>query len=642
MSKHPEHKHVEAESKEHPAVKQWFRLHERHAQKVKGALIWLFAVAAVTLIFGGIVIGITFGYGRLYEHRIFPGVRILDVRLDGLTENEARLAVNRHIDTALKDGLRFVYEGREITLGATTVATNDPDASSDLIRYQIDKPLAEAMKFGRSDFWIANLLAQWRARIHPVQMEVPISFNESAIQSGILHSAEDVSPAPKNAELLLTWDSQNSNLKTEITEEKTGIELQLDPAMKELHKHAERLDFSPITIKGKEMKPSITKQELEPLVGQTDAWVKRAPFALVYENTNVEVDIPRFASWTAAEKTQSGTYQLAINKERFHKEIRELTNLEQPAKNGTLDIQDGKIVSFEPGSTGVFINDEATVNGIIERLGTTTTMPLIVEKQQASIAGEDPEQLGIKEIIGIGTSDFSGSPNNRRKNIENGVKHVNGTLIPPGGEFSMLKTLGEITAENGWYPELVIKGNRTVPELGGGLCQIGTTAFRAALNSGLKITERRNHSYRVRYYEPAGTDATIYDPAPDFKFVNDTKNHVLIHAYIKGTVITYEFWGTKDGRIASVPTPRVYNIVAPPPTKLIETLDLPPGKKNCTEVAHAGADASLDYKVTYADGTSHEETFNSHYRPWQAVCLIGVEKLSETPSASSTTPLNAD
>jgi vancomycin resistance protein YoaR len=352
--------------------------------------------------------------------------------------------------------------------------------------------------------------------------------------------------------------------------------------------------------------------------------------------TDVDVDLQRFASWTTVEKTNDGMWQFTIDREKFHQDIRTLTTIEQPAKNGTLDIQDGKIISFEAGTNGIIIDDESTIQGILSGLGATTTMPLVIKNQEATIIGDDPKQLGIKEIIGIGTSNFSGSPTNRRKNIAIGVSRVNGTLIAPGEEFSMLKTIGEITAENGWVPELVIKGNKTLPELGGGLCQIGTTAFRAALNSGLKITERRNHSYRVRYYEPAGTDATIYDPSPDFKFVNDTANHILIHAYIKGDIITYEFWGTKDGRIASVPTPRVYNIVSPPPTKLIETLDLAPGKKNCTESAHAGADASLDYKVTYADGTVHEETFNSHYRPWQAVCLIGVEKLTEAPSTEGT------
>ena len=109
----------------------------------------------------------------------------------------------------------------------------------------------------------------------------------------------------------------------------------------------------------------------------------------------------------------------------------------------------------------------------------------------------------------------------------------------------MLKVLIPFTEKAGWLPELVIKGNKTVPELGGGLCQIGTTLFRAILASGLPITERQSHSYRVRYYEPAGADATIYEPRPDFRFVNDTGNYLLINGYVEGDEVTFEVWGTK-------------------------------------------------------------------------------------------------
>ena len=197
----------------------------------------------------------------------------------------------------------------------------------------------------------------------------------------------------------------------------------------------------------------------------------------------------------------------------------------------------------------------------------------------------------------------------------------------------MIKTLGPIDGEHGWLPELVIKGNRTLPEFGGGLCQIGTTAFRAAMNTGLLITERRNHSYRVRYYEPAGTDATIYDPSPDFKFKNDTPHAILITTELQGDIVVFSFWGTEDGREAVVGKSVITNITAPPPKKLIETTDLPVGQTKCTETAHAGATAKVDYTVNYGNGETKTITFTSVYRPWQAVCLVGVASL--TPAAET-------
>jgi vancomycin resistance protein YoaR len=96
--------------------------------------------------------------------------------------------------------------------------------------------------------------------------------------------------------------------------------------------------------------------------------------------------------------------------------------------------------------------------------------------------------------------------------------------------------------------ELVNKKNTTVPEFGGGICQVSTTMFRVALNTGLKITERHNHAYPVSYYNPPGLDATIYIPSPDLKFVNDTKNHILIQSRIEGTKLFFDFYGNPDGR----------------------------------------------------------------------------------------------
>ncbi|MCD4694365.1 VanW family protein, partial [bacterium] len=176
--------------------------------------------------------------------------------------------------------------------------------------------------------------------------------------------------------------------------------------------------------------------------------------------------------------------------------------------------------------------------------------------------------------------------------------------------------------------ELVIKGNKTVPEFGGGLCQVATTMFRTAITTGLKITERSSHSYRVFYYEPAGTDATIYVPKPDFMFINDTPNHILIQYRIEGNDLFFDLWGTNDGRKVTSTDPVIYNITNPAPTKIIETTDLKPGERKCTESAHKGAEAYFDYIVEYNDKEKKERRFYSKYSPWRAVCLEGVEKLS--------------
>ena len=153
------------------------------------------------------------------------------------------------------------------------------------------------------------------------------------------------------------------------------------------------------------------------------------------------------------------------------------------------------------------------------------------------------------------------------------------------------------------------------------------------MNSGLPVVERRNHSLVVSYYNDLsnnlpGTDATIYDPAPDFKFLNDTGHFVLFQAenLTDTQELRFTFWGTSDGRKGSYQPPTVTRWIPVGETQYTETTDLEPGKEKCQE-AHIGADSSFDYSVVKPDGTVETQTFTSHYRPLPRICLVGIEEI---------------
>jgi vancomycin resistance protein YoaR len=196
--------------------------------------------------------------------------------------------------------------------------------------------------------------------------------------------------------------------------------------------------------------------------------------------------------------------------------------------------------------------------------------------------------------------------------------------------------LGKIDASSGYLEELVIKDNRTTPEFGGGLCQVSSTLFRAALNAGLNIVERQNHKYRVSYYEPpVGMDATIYDPAPDFKFQNNFGSFIYIQSKIAGTKITFEIYGTKDSRVVEISAPVLGDIVDPGAPVYVETDTLAPGEKKQIEKAHQGATARFDYKVSKDGQVIQQTTFVSKYVPWPERWLVG-KGTPPTPTSSCT------
>ncbi|MFA9262100.1 MAG: VanW family protein, partial [Undibacterium sp.] len=218
--------------------------------------------------------------------------------------------------------------------------------------------------------------------------------------------------------------------------------------------------------------------------------------------------------------------------------------------------ENGKIIVIVPEKFGqnldVTQSFKVLTKALQENKEPIVTVELPTVPVAPAIRGSDAERLGIKELIGSGNTNFKGSPKNRVYNIKRSLEQFQSLIIPAGEEFSFVQYLGEVDEANGYLPELVIRDNKTEPEFGGGVCQVSSTVFRAAIYSGMKITERRNHSYPVQYYLPYGMDATIYIPKPDFKFRNNTGNAIMMQSVIEGTKLTFQFFGTKDGREVSI------------------------------------------------------------------------------------------
>jgi vancomycin resistance protein YoaR len=298
--------------------------------------------------------------------------------------------------------------------------------------------------------------------------------------------------------------------------------------------------------------------------------------------------------------------------------------IEQAKQDPILKINGDRATEFVPPRDGRKLNIDETTEAIAKQLlNPRREVELAVTVLEAkSLAATN--KLGINELLGIGESDFKGSPANRKHNISVGAKRFDGLIVKPGATFSFVQNLGEVDASTGYRPELVIKGDETLPEFGGGLCQVSTTAFRGILKAGLPVVERRNHSYRVAYYEPAGTDATIYQPYPDLKFKNDTPGHILIDTYQVGTKLYFEFYGTNTGRRVEMTAPQIFNVTDYPEPIYIDTSTIPVGETKQVDTAHRGADAIFYRKVFQDDKLIINDTFRSHYIPWPAKYLRGV------------------
>ena len=319
-------------------------------------------------------------------------------------------------------------------------------------------------------------------------------------------------------------------------------------------------------------------------------------------------------------------YQVDVDVTAFQSALEELAPglITQP-ENGRFHFDDAtrELVVLRPSVYGRALNIEQTLTRLEEAIFRYDTRQVSMAFDYVAPQYHDnitAQELGITQMVSEATTTYAGSPTNRIHNITEGVSRFDGIIIAPGEEFSFNYWLGEMSAEAGFVQSLVIQGERTVDGIGGGICQVSTTAFRAAWYGGFRIIERNSHAYRVGYYEmmngPVGLDAAIWTPERDMRFQNDTPHHLLIEVsiYPANQTLQFRFYSTNPGRVVTVDEPIVRNLEAPPPTLYQTNLTLSAGQVNQLEWAADGADVTVYRTITDLQGNVINEDFiYTHY-----------------------------
>ncbi len=291
------------------------------------------------------------------------------------------------------------------------------------------------------------------------------------------------------------------------------------------------------------------------------------------------------------------------------------------------DPANDRFIVLRPSRDGWQIDVEGATRAVSRALQQGKTRVVIPTRVVHPAVSSDmtPAQLGIRTIIGEGSTYFRGSSAARVRNIVRAAKAVRGVLIPPGDVFSFNEAAGAITAANGYEDSLIIWGDRTAVGIGGGVCQVSTTLFRAAFFGGFPIVERWNHGYIVSWYGEPGLDATVYSPSVDFKFKNTTTGYVLVQPLVdtKRGVLTFRLWGTDPGWTVEVGKPVREDVQKPPPPAYQEDPSLPTGTIRQVEWAKPGMVVRVRRIVRKGDKVLDDQEFVSRYQPWRALYLYG-------------------
>lgn len=314
-------------------------------------------------------------------------------------------------------------------------------------------------------------------------------------------------------------------------------------------------------------------------------------------------------------------------------------NINKEAVNALFSFQDGKVTTFKPSEEGRMVDTQKIKDILFAKLEQVTSaltpqlinIPILIKVIKPKITTDKANNLGIKELIGTGTSLFAHSIPTRVFNIMLAAERINGILVAPNETFSFNKALGDVSSFTGYKQAYIIQNGKTVLGDGGGVCQVSTTFFRSLLNAGLPIVERNAHAYRVSYYEqdsPPGLDATIYVPTVDLKFKNDTNNYILIQTLADPTLMKLSIflYGASDGRKTEISTPIILNKTPAPEDVYQDDPTLPKGKIKQIDFKAEGARVSFARKVTRDGKEIISEKFISNYAPWRSVFLRGTKE----------------
>lgn len=223
------------------------------------------------------------------------------------------------------------------------------------------------------------------------------------------------------------------------------------------------------------------------------------------------------------------------------------------------------------------------------------------KKKDEAASGIVTGPLGV--LMGSYTTYFSGSGENRIYNIQHAADILNGTVIEAGEEFSVSAAIGPINEDNGYRQAGAYQDGKLIESVGGGVCQISSTLYNAALGAELEITERCEHSMTVGYID-LSRDAAIAGDYKDLKFINNSGAAITIESWATSDGVTFKIWGAdtakKNGRSFKLETVILETI--DPGDDVIEVDESKAADYyEVTQSAHTGYRTEL-YKVVYVDG----------------------------------------
>ncbi len=587
------------------------------------------------IVFGGTALGLVLFlcviliYGKSYDGRIYRGVSVGDVDLSGMSAAEAAETLNGCIRYPFAGNFGFRYQDRVWYASPEELGFNA----------RTDEMTAAAMRIGREGSAANQITERIAALLRGTNLEPTYLFDERVAFNYITKIAEEIDEPMEDPSILL----QGSEVV--IVPGKSGRRLDREMTMHIVQIYARNLQAADIDLPVSVLEPTTASLEeqtriLTSLLSRDFELYTNDDRGILSAGTIPADVLAGLIHFEPVVNDGNVSINMTPKTDVFYSRLLEIGNtLYQEAQDARYHFNEytGELELIQAPVSGREIDIDASLANIAASIRDGANQAEVVMTLKApNLSGtETAAELGIRELVHTENTYFFYSDDARIQNIQVGAGKLDGVLIAPGETFSMAKAVGEVSKETGYAESSVIFGSETVQDVGGGLCQVSTTLFRAAFNYGLEIDERHAHGYRVYYYERlanrqldpglAGLDAAVYLPDLDLKFTNDTPYWILMETDVNVELcrLQWRFYSTDVKRYVDYTSSGLTNIEPEGDPIYNENPDLPAGVIEQVDWGIDGADVTIT-RTVYENGLIHiNDVFETHYAAWSDIFEYG-------------------
>lgn len=537
-----------------------------------------------------------------YAGQIYPGAAVEGVALHGLEWDEALEKLQHHFVGFEQRAATFAFESN--LWNATLLELGGA------IDYEAT--LNAAMDHGRESLaarYTTFFAADATAAIEPV-----VTFNETQARGYIESLAPAIDIAARNARLYREGGEIQAIQSVE------GRSLDRDSALEAVRAVVESTTFAAIELTTVVEAPEVTTEALEKYRGQALRLIGE-PIVLRHG----ELNYPVYAEQLAQALIINKENKPQIDPSRLAERLDAIAADMYVAPTNIMLGWDSGLYIVKDDVEGLEMDREAAEQMVVDLASSTERtgeMPTRVAKAAAN--RDNYQELGLETHLAMGSSSFAGSSWERAANVAAACTNASFKLVAPGELFSFNELLGPITHEMGYVDGTIISGDWTASDIGGGVCQVSTTVFRAAARAGFLFTEWHPHTWRLAFYEmdgsPPGFDAAIYQPngpgqmTLDLSFVNVLDSWLLLMMVVDGQTAYAHLYGKDPGWTVTFGDVQVSDPIQP--GKPVERVNpsLARGERKWVSNSAPGYHVVVPRKVVAADGTViSDSSFVSDY-----------------------------